>query len=61
MNIVAYSKPVKGKNASLTKYNKAIYYAYKEGIYKLNFKTKTFEKDDYLTHVFDNKEYITGR
>jgi DNA-binding CsgD family transcriptional regulator len=61
LNIVAYSKPVKGKNASLTQYNNVIYYAYKEGIFRLNFKTKTFEKDHYLSHVFDNKEYITGK
>lgn len=34
-----YVTPQKGKNASLTKCNNAIYYTYKEGIFKLNTKT----------------------
>ena len=31
-----YQSPTKGKNASLTKFNHTIYYAYKEGIFRLN-------------------------
>ena len=34
--IEKYKEPKKGKNASLTKFNNNIYYAYKEGIFKLN-------------------------
>ena len=60
-NLYAYASPIKGKNASLTKFNNTIYYAYKEGIFKLNSKTKQFEKDASLSTVFDNEEYTSGR
>ena len=56
-----YVTPQKGKNASLTKFNNAIYYAYKEGIFKLNAKTKQFEKDKLLSSVFEKDEYTSGK
>ncbi len=56
-----YSSPKKGKNASLIKYNNSIYYAYKEGVFKLNPKTKIFEKDKLLSSVFDKDEYTSGK
>ena len=56
-----YSNPKKGKNASLTKYNNSIYYAYKKGVFKLNPKTKNFEKDTRLSSVFDKDEYTSGK
>jgi DNA-binding CsgD family transcriptional regulator len=56
-----YVTPQKGKNASLTKFNNAIYYAYKEGIFKLNNKTKQFEKDKLLSSVFEKDEYTSGK
>lgn len=56
-----YKTPLKGKNASLTKYNNAIYYAYKEGIFKLNNTTKQFEKDKLLSSVFEKDVYTSGR
>ncbi len=59
--LFVYKSPVKGKNASLTKFNNTIYYAYKEGIFKLNSKSKQFEKDASLSAVFDNEEYTSGR
>lgn len=59
--LFAYIKPVKGKNASLTKFNNTIYYAYKDGILKLNQKTKQFEKDKLLSAVFENNEYTSGK
>lgn len=57
----AYSSPKKGKNASLTKFNNAVYYAYKEGIFKLNPKTKQFEKDKLLSSIFEKDEYTSGK
>jgi hypothetical protein len=39
-------KSKKGK-MSLIKFNNKIYYAYKEGVFKLNDKTKQFEKINY--------------
>jgi DNA-binding CsgD family transcriptional regulator len=59
--LFVYSKPIKGKNASLTKFNNTIYYAYKDGIFKLNLKSKQFEKEAVLSRTFDNGEYTSGR
>lgn len=60
-NVYAYSSPQKGKNASLTKFNDAIYYAYKGGIFKLNSVTKQFEKDKLLSSIFEKDEYTSGK
>ncbi|GIZ10527.1 triple tyrosine motif-containing protein [Flavobacterium sp. UMI-01] len=56
-----YKHPTKGKNASLVKFNNAIYYAYKEGVFKLNAKTKEFHKDALLSTVFEKDEYTSGK
>ncbi len=53
--------PKKGKNASLAKYNNEIYYAYKDGIFKLNKKTNQFEKDKLLSSIFEKGEYTSGK
>jgi AraC family chitin signaling transcriptional activator len=59
--ITTYSYPKSGKNSGLVKYNNGIYYAYKEGVFKLNSRTKQFEKDTLLTSVFENDEYTSGK
>ena len=56
-----YASPKKGKNASLAKFNNTIYYACKDGIFKLNYKTKQFEKDELLSSVFEKDEYTSGK
>ncbi|MFH6992564.1 triple tyrosine motif-containing protein [Flavobacterium sp. FlaQc-48] len=56
-----YKSPQKGKNASLVKFNNAIYYAYKGGIFKLNQNTKSFEKDNLLSSIFEKDEYTSGK
>lgn len=58
---IAYSYPKKGRYSSLIKFNNEIYYAYKEGIFKLNRKTKQFNKDHLLSAVFENDEYTSGK
>jgi AraC family chitin signaling transcriptional activator len=60
-NIHTYTSPTKGKNASLTKFNSDIYYANKDGIFKLNSKSKLFEKDKKLSAVFERDEYTSGK
>ncbi len=60
-NVFAYNSPKKGKNACLAKFNNSIYYAYKEGIFKLDEKSKQFLKDPILSKVFDNNEYKSGK
>ena len=61
LNIYAYKSPVKGKNASLATFNGEIYYAYKEGIYKLNAKSRQFEKQQQLSKIFANDIYTSGK
>ena len=56
-----YKNPPKGKNSGLTKFNNTIYYSYKEGIFKLNEKTKQFEKDSILSKVFEKDGYTSGK
>ena len=58
---IAYTNPSKGRYSSLIKFNNEIYYAYKEGIFKLNSKTKQFKKDDLLSSVFEKDEYTSGK
>jgi len=55
------NSPKKGKNASLIKYNNIIYYAYKDGVYKLNNKNNNFEKDTILSTMFTHDEYTSGK
>ncbi|NUY80437.1 LuxR family transcriptional regulator [Flavobacterium sp. MAH-1] len=53
--------PKKGKNASLIKFDKNIYYANKQGIYVLDDAQKTFRKDKTLSAVFEKDEYTSGK
>ncbi|WP_284651995.1 triple tyrosine motif-containing protein [Flavobacterium terrisoli] len=59
--LFTYTNPTKGKNASLIEYNGTIYYAFKEGILRLDPKTKTFVKDSLLSKTFENDEYTSGK
>ena len=56
-----FATPTKGKNASLIKFNNSIFYANKEGIYKLDENKKTFNKDKALSIVFKKDEYTSGK
>ena len=59
--IIKFKNPIKSKNATLAKYNNQIYYASKEGVFKMNNTTKAFEKDKSLSTIFQNDEYVTGK
>ena len=56
-----YKTPAKGKNASLCKYNGNIYYASKDGIYKLNASGSEFTKSEGLTRIFLKDDYTSGK
>lgn len=56
-----YTYPTKGKNASLTKFNGTIYYAYKDGVFRLNPKTTEFTKDSFLSGILKKDEYTSGK
>ncbi|SDK02430.1 helix-turn-helix and ligand-binding sensor domain-containing protein [Flavobacterium noncentrifugens] len=60
-HFITYTSPKKGKNASLAKFNNVIYYACKDGIFKLDEATKQFKKDQFLSAVFENDEYTSGK
>ena len=45
----------------MVKFNNVIYYANKEGIFKLNTTSKKFEKDKLLSSVFEKDEYTSGK
>ena len=53
--------PLKGKNACLSKFNNCIYYANKEGIFKLNSKTQKFHKERILSAVLEADDYTSGK
>ncbi|WP_159799365.1 triple tyrosine motif-containing protein [Flavobacterium sp. MK4S-17] len=57
----AYNSPAKGKNASLGKFNGTIYYASKDGFFKLDSKTKLFTKEEELSKAFVKDEYTSGK
>ena len=58
---VAYKNPIKGKNVSLAKFNGNIYYASKDGFFRLNAKTKRFDKDAKLSAMLLKQEYMSGK
>lgn len=60
-DIIKFDNLTKSKNATLAKYNNQIYYASKDGIFKMNNATKIFEKDKSLSEIFQNDEYVTGK
>lgn len=57
----AYKSPAKGKNSSLVKFNNQIYYASKDGFFRLNPKSGNFERNDYLSKAFAKDEYTSGK
>ena len=56
-----YKHPAKGKNAALSKFNNEIYYASKDGIYRLDKGKKQFVKQKDLSKVFIKDEYTSGK
>lgn len=53
--------PTKSKNASLVTFNNEIYYASQEGVFVFDRKNKGFIKNEFLSQIFENNEYITGK
>jgi hypothetical protein len=55
------SSDLKGKNASLAKYNNKILYASKEGVFQFVSKQQKFKKDSLLSLIFENDEFTSGK
>lgn len=51
----------KGFNSGLLSYNGAIYYAYKDGVFKYDNPTGEFIKDTLLSTLFTEKDYTSGK
>jgi DNA-binding CsgD family transcriptional regulator len=51
----------KSANSSLAKFNEDIYYAGKKGIFKYDMVTHLFIKDEKLSVIFENDEYVSGK
>ncbi|WP_265173570.1 triple tyrosine motif-containing protein [Flavobacterium sp. MFBS3-15] len=56
-----YKTPAKGKNVSLSNLNDDIFYASKDGFFKLDKKSKEFVRQEKLSSTFLNDEYISGK
>ncbi|MFL9843739.1 helix-turn-helix and ligand-binding sensor domain-containing protein [Flavobacterium rhizosphaerae] len=56
-----YKTPSKGRNVSLAKFNKDIYFASKEGFFKLDPKTKKFNKQELISGILQDGEYTSGK
>lgn len=50
-----------GANSSVSKYNNAIYYSCKTGIYVYDESIKTFVRDSVFSTVYNEDEYVSGR
>ncbi|MFC4720884.1 triple tyrosine motif-containing protein [Geojedonia litorea] len=51
----------KGSNSSVLKYDNAILYAYKEGVYRYDKISRKFINDTLLSKVFDEESYNSGK
>ncbi len=51
----------KGSHASLASFNGAIYYAYRKGIFKYDETLSEFIKDESLSGLYSDEQYITGK
>ncbi len=51
----------KGSHASLAKFNNTVYYAFKDGIYSFDNATNEFVREEQLSAIFSNDEYVSGK
>jgi len=56
-----YNFPAKGKNAGLINYEGDVFYASKEGVFRLQGYDKGFVRDSSLSQVFDRDAYESGK
>lgn len=58
---VAIDTTIKGSNSGILKYRGDLLYAYKEGVFTYQNKTNTFVKDTFLSKVYNEEEYESGK
>ncbi|WP_340066029.1 helix-turn-helix and ligand-binding sensor domain-containing protein [Ascidiimonas aurantiaca] len=59
--VTKLESPDKGKNASLVKFNEAIFYASRDGVFKKSPRATVFTKDTILSKLFDQERYVSGK
>ncbi len=52
---------IKGSNSGIIKYNGDLLYAYKKGIFKYDTASKKFAKDNFLSSMYQENEYESGK
>ncbi|NER19018.1 helix-turn-helix and ligand-binding sensor domain-containing protein [Spongiivirga citrea] len=58
---VTIDTTIKGSNSGMIKYNNELLYAYKKGIFKYDATNKKFIKDDFLSGIYTEDEYESGK
>ena len=51
----------KGSHSGMASFNGTIYYAYREGIFSYDESTKEFQKEETLSAIFDDDQFISGK
>lgn len=60
-SVYHYKSPQKGNASSIAKFDNQLFYASSEGIFKLNPKTKEFQKEESLSQIFDKGNFVSGK
>ncbi len=50
-----------GSHSGITSYNDELLYAFKKGVYQYNNEKSTFEKNDFLSEVYKQEDYLSGK
>lgn len=58
---VVIDTTIQGANSGMIKYRGDLLYAYKEGVFKYQNKTNTFVKDTFLSNIYNDEDYESGK
>ena len=58
---VTVNTALKGSNSGIVKYNGALLYAYKKGIFKYDNTREQFVRDSILSAIYSEDEYVSGK
>ncbi|WP_190809213.1 triple tyrosine motif-containing protein [Flagellimonas sp. S3867] len=52
---------IKGSNSGIVKYRGDLLYAYKKGVFKYDWNQNKFTKDTFLSNLYTEEEYVSGK
>nr|WP_297783618.1 triple tyrosine motif-containing protein [uncultured Allomuricauda sp.] len=58
---IAMDTLIKGSESGIIKYRDKLFYAYKEGVFKYEPDSDTFVKDNLLSSIYDQDDYVSGK